>query len=230
MHHSVCFSLYSWRLSQWAHTIQCSFVLLCLHPSWCNLNIKIPKLMEMLWSDAAVQNKSWCGKKCWLAWSQLCRPFHLSRSRPDSHKPIPLKKKKKADFSSWYSSMFTFLHIYLFRKITSSLLTSCGSGMCAGNYQQNEFSLKKILLLSQVLCVSPVAFRVKLEIFWASHQTLELIFTRWVFLEGSVCSESGNELKWRQAHPLLLLISLDNSWGKYSGFFSYSWYEKTSCI
>lgn len=61
--------------------------------------------------------------------------------------------------------MFTFLHIYLFRKITSSLLTSCGSGMCAGNYQQNEFSLKKILLLSQVLCVSPVAFRVKLEIF-----------------------------------------------------------------
>lgn len=57
---------------------------------------------------------------------------------------LSLKKKKKGDSSSWCSSTFTFLHIYLFKKITSSLLTSCGSGMRAGNCQQNEFSLKKI--------------------------------------------------------------------------------------
>lgn len=119
MHHSVCFSLYSWRLSQWAHTIQCSFVLLCLHPSWCNLNIKIPKLMEMLWSDAAVQNKSWCGKKCWLAWSQLCRPFHLSRSRPDSHKPIPLKKKKKSRFQLL---VFKYVHIFAYLPVQKNYI------------------------------------------------------------------------------------------------------------
>lgn len=107
---------------------------------------------------------------------------------------LSLKKKKKSRFQL---VVFKYVHIFAYLPVQKNYIVFINElwqwDACWQLPAKWIFSTEN--LLSQVFCVAPMAFRVKLEIFWASHQILELIFTRWMFLEGRVCSESGNELK-----------------------------------